>query len=902
MKKKRTKKRQFGGFNLPPSMMGLFTEGAPSFDQVMNLAPQLDSGAGTDVFSRAFAEDNPDLIAGDVWWKGAMAQANQDNPGQDPAEVQKKIDQQVMMYERQLRQQASATGAGPFASANVQHRVDQYRKQLEENAAQQASAHGMITQLKGVNNLVDNTNAFVGASNMFGMLDSWYGQQGGTPFEGTAQPDNGKVTWDEALQLTAEDNAFITGLKDDKTGRGYVMGLLQDMGFEAGQDAVKKYKEIQGLNVGPTKGADNKIDKGFLEYLAGHYKSFQFEQWGLDPRELKKMQDGGKAILGYSDNSPYKYLPEITIPGNNITMENTGTPLVGIPDVGDPRMMEPYSGTHIFPGASKVKEMPVMKKGGRKKMRRVPYYQPGGPGQEAAVPPVGVQLELDEIFLTPELDIIDTNAREKHKNMEKDVITDVMRPDDYVVSADPSMNVTRERLEDVSFGLGPVHYKEGEIGELPEEITAASILPDDVKEIILADYGKAVRKTFPMSNRDDMFSRKTNDANKSSRIPYLSALTLFNEEKRTKGKSPMTGFATNFENRFEDSYTSGAGVDMDTNQHVAFGEMPSYQEVPEGKKGGNMVPHGQFGLDIVGSLIQLGTAIFGAAKAGKNKKIATQALEADRPQINQLARTEGLHSDLSYGAQMAGLSSQDPTVNAPQYDPTQLDSRKRNISPALFNIAAARAMAGNRPFLDAAFKNTSDFSEAVNAYSPLQAASMGTLADLGMSEVEKNLQLENEYRDRRQDFNDRQELADVTAQNATRTNANQLTGALGNTLGSSIASRGRIAASRINALRSNSLQTAQAKIDGNTAIAGAVQNVGAAAANAGYTYEAGRSLNDSGVNNNVTFRSDSVTSGSGSPSGSGMTSGNAKPLMTPDGRELWPVWKDGKIVYVEIYQ
>lgn len=893
--KKRAKKRQLGGFTLPPSLMGLFSgDEAPSFDAVMALAPQLDAGAGTDVFSRAFAEDNPDLILGETMSKASRAEAFANNPGQDPAEVKRKIDQQVDIYTRNYNKRRTAVG-GHLNFSGMQP-PDVFRKQLEEQAAQNGSANRLMNTLLGKKNLQETTSSFNQADQLFGLLDTWLGQQGGTPFGPQEMPNNkqlpkGKISLTEALQLTADDDAFIKGLKDDSAGRATVLALLADMGFdkasvgfgaedvggEKDEDLIKIYKEIQGLNSSPKRGADNKMDAGFLDYLAKHYKHFQFEQWGLDPSELRKMADGGKAILGYSDNSPFKYLPEINIPGNNITMENTGIPLIGVPDVGSPKIMQPYSGEHNFPGASNVKEMPVMKKGGRKKTRRIPYYQPGGsPGQEQeqAAPPMAVQLEEGEVFSTPELDIIDANAREKHKDMKEDLITDVMRGEDYVFSADPKMVITRKRAEDVSFGLGAVHYKEGEIGEIPEEITAADIMDDDIEEMIIADYVKEIRKKYPVSDRDDVFSRKTNEANKSSRIPYLAAGTLFNEEKRTKGKAPMTGFVSNFENKFEDQYTSGSGVDMTGNQHVAFGEIGSFQETPVatagedvrmGQKGGNMtneVPHGQFGLDAIGQLVNFATSLFGIGAAKKQGKIAQKTLQADRPQINKLARTEGLHSDLSYGAQMAGLVGQDPTVQAPNYDSTELDATPRNVSPALFQIAAARAMAGNRPFLDTLFKNTSDFSEAANAYSSAHAPALGVLADLGMGEVEKNLAMETDYRARKQDFNDRQELADVTAANATTTNANQLTGALGNTMGAAISSRGRIAANRINALRQNSLQQGQAKIDASAAMTAAVQNAGASAANTGF-YLANR--ND--IDNNV----DVSGAGAGTTAGGGIT-------------------------------
>lgn len=62
---------------------------------------------------------------------------------------------------------------------------------------------------------------------------------------------------------------------------------------------------------------------------------------------------------GYADGSPYRKRKYITISGDTIDMSKTGMKLRLIPDVGEEVVAEPYSGTHHFPGASKVKEIPV---------------------------------------------------------------------------------------------------------------------------------------------------------------------------------------------------------------------------------------------------------------------------------------------------------------------------------------------------------------------------------------------------------------------------------------------------------------------------------------------------------------------------------------------------------------
>lgn len=62
---------------------------------------------------------------------------------------------------------------------------------------------------------------------------------------------------------------------------------------------------------------------------------------------------------GYSDGSPYRKRKSITISGDTIDMSNTGIKLRLIPDVGEEKVAEPYSGIHKFPGATQVKEIPI---------------------------------------------------------------------------------------------------------------------------------------------------------------------------------------------------------------------------------------------------------------------------------------------------------------------------------------------------------------------------------------------------------------------------------------------------------------------------------------------------------------------------------------------------------------
>jgi hypothetical protein len=75
---------------------------------------------------------------------------------------------------------------------------------------------------------------------------------------------------------------------------------------------------------------------------------------------MKAIRKKDVQSLGYSDGSPYRRRKSIIIKGDSIDMSKTGIKLRLIPDVGDEKIAEPYSGIHKFPGASQVKEIPIV--------------------------------------------------------------------------------------------------------------------------------------------------------------------------------------------------------------------------------------------------------------------------------------------------------------------------------------------------------------------------------------------------------------------------------------------------------------------------------------------------------------------------------------------------------------
>lgn len=131
----------------------------------------------------------------------------------------------------------------------------------------------------------------------------------------------------------------------------------------------------------------------------------------------------------------------------------------------------------------------------------------------------------------------------------------------------------------------------------------------------------------------------------------------------------------------------------------------------------------------------------------------------------------------------------------------------------MFDFAAARLAAASKSRLDQLFANSGSFSEAVNLSGSDNAANATAIANMGLREMEQNLQLENNYRFAKQGYSDRQITADVAAQNATRGNSNKLIAGAAGALSGGITAQGQITNQEQSALRNNNYQQTQNVVD-----------------------------------------------------------------------------------------
>lgn len=116
-------------------------------------------------------------------------------------------------------------------------------------------------------------------------------------------------------------------------------------------------------------------DGGGITSMQGMFPALDSLKLGL-PKEMPKkarklvVEAAAKEVghleqmLGYRDDSPFKNKPIININSDTITMDGVGKTLLATSDNGIIKILKPYSGTHYFPGASRITEVPLPKGGG----------------------------------------------------------------------------------------------------------------------------------------------------------------------------------------------------------------------------------------------------------------------------------------------------------------------------------------------------------------------------------------------------------------------------------------------------------------------------------------------------------------------------------------------------------
>jgi len=300
-----------------------------------------------------------------------------------------------------------------------------------------------------------------------------------------------------------------------------------------------------------------------------------------------------------------------------------------------------------------------------------------------------IQTEYGETIMLPDGTIVNVKASDKHKQMDKDEVTDILPEGAYVFSADPKMKFSIDskigtaKVEDMHLGQSVFEYKENEITPGPEKIYIKDVFfGNSKKELTTAEISNNIKKKFELRDqKNDFFVDRAVSENKGQRVEYLSILKAMNEFKKPKSKrevpkaqygmdvsSMLPMQSTNnaldgvmgYSNRAMDPYKR-----MDNTKLNSFNapfKQPALPSIPKMYEDGGSVPHAQLGkllYNITGKGFGIGSHY--EKKAGRNQQRINDAemLQWDSitgEYIDSVNRTGNIDQATNMATYMASLN------------------------------------------------------------------------------------------------------------------------------------------------------------------------------------------------------------------------------------------------------
>lgn len=136
---------------------------------------------------------------------------------------------------------------------------------------------------------------------------------------------------------------------------------------------------------------------------------------------------------------------------------------------------------------------------------------------------VPIQTEKGEKIVSPEGYIYTSKAKQLHKHMDNDLVTDILPSGSYVASNSRAMQILRDKANKMVMGYDTVEYLEGGGSPIPKEHTLGEIMGK--KKMTPAEILDIVKNKFPTNQIEyDQFAQKANVLNLKSRLPYINAV------------------------------------------------------------------------------------------------------------------------------------------------------------------------------------------------------------------------------------------------------------------------------------------------------------------------------------------------------------------------------------------
>jgi hypothetical protein len=268
---------------------------------------------------------------------------------------------------------------------------------------------------------------------------------------------------------------------------------------------------------------------------------------------------------GYTPGTSTFNNPFNIIPSGKITMGKTPFPVMGKSlETGETKIMKPGK-NYNFKNTKHVLEIPQFQMGGQPTEEMTMFNNSGESDFDLSSylpfilddarntlnagnrPLIEIQAEKGEYIMSPMGDVVKVAAKKKHKNMDKDEVSDVTAEGNYVLSNDKKMAIKKKssKMEDIKLGYSQVYYKEGELNKVPVKYTMADVEPNKVK-YTPAQMAKKIADKFPVTDMEkDPFAKRAQVENKLSRIPYLNILRNLSERKKGNANPQKFKFGGN---------------------------------------------------------------------------------------------------------------------------------------------------------------------------------------------------------------------------------------------------------------------------------------------------------------------------------------------------------------------
>lgn len=239
-----------------------------------------------------------------------------------------------------------------------------------------------------------------------------------------------------------------------------------------------------------------------------------------------------------------------------------------------------------------------------------------------------LQAEKEEYILTPDGNLVKTNATKLHKDQKPTDKSDWLPDNSYIFSNDPTMVVKKKNAERIIYGKEYFNYIEGKNPKPPKELKYSDFVNGE--ESTTATIAKNISKKFPVldseQHKDNPFILKANNLNKQSRDKLFQIAIALNEGLRMKnGESPTLQSNTNSEPLVNKSELEEQPQEQGTFKYGGYHNVNKYQSggqvlsgIGSGAAAGTMF--GPWGTLIGGVAGGVGSLIIGNQQRRKAQR------------------------------------------------------------------------------------------------------------------------------------------------------------------------------------------------------------------------------------------------------------------------------------------